>query len=90
MDITVIDFYADWCQPCKSFAPILNKVVEDRGLQLKKINVDDDKDGLSADYKIRSIPTVVVVKNNGEKDVEVVRFTGTKSEGELNSFFDSI
>ena len=90
MNIRIIDFYADWCQPCKSLAPVLNKVTEERGLELTKVNVDDDKDGLSAEYKIRSVPTVVVLKSENGNDVEITRFSGTKSESELNSIFNNL
>jgi len=82
----IYDFYADWCGPCKSLAPILESVAKERNIELKKINVDEDPDGLSVDYKIRSVPTIVVVENK----VEIGRFSGTKSKEDLNKFFDNL
>lgn len=82
----IYDFYADWCGPCKSLAPILESVAKERNIELKKINVDEDPDGLSVNYKIRSVPTIVVVENK----VEIGRFSGTKSKEDLNKFFDNL
>ena len=83
----VLDFYADWCNPCKALAPVLDKVLEEKKLNLVKINVEEDTDDLSAKYNVRNIPTVVVVDDN---DVEVKRFSGTKTEIDLNKFFDEL
>ena len=83
----VLDFYADWCNPCKALAPVLDKVLEENKLNLVKINVEEDTDDLSAKYNVRNIPTVVVVDDN---DVEIKRFSGTKTETDLNKFFDDI
>ena len=83
----VLDFYADWCNPCKALAPVLDKVLEEKKLNLVKINVEEDTDDLSAKYNVRNIPTVIVVDDN---DVEVKRFSGTKTETDLNKFFDEL
>ena len=60
----LIDFYADWCQPCKMVSPILKQVKDHLGDQVKivKINVDNNP-AISAKYNIRSIPTLVLFKN---------------------------
>lgn len=85
--MTVYDFWAPWCGPCKSFAPILDKVAEKRNLQLVKVNTEDDTENIAKMHKIRSIPTVVVTDDEGN---EIGRFVGTKSENDLNEFFDNI
>ena len=81
----VLDFYADWCNPCKALAPVLDKVIKENKLNLTKINIEEDMDDLSIKYNVRNIPTVVVVDDN---DVEVKRFSGTKTEGDLREFFN--
>jgi len=60
----LIDFYADWCQPCKMVSPILKQVKVQLGDNVKiiKINVNTNA-GLSAKYNIRSIPTLLLFKN---------------------------
>lgn len=59
----LVDFYADWCQPCKMVTPILEQVKRDLGEKVKiiKINVDKNQ-ALSAKYGIRSIPTLMLFK----------------------------
>lgn len=60
----LIDFYADWCGPCKMMAPILKQVKEDLGERVSIIKIDVDKNqGLSAKYKVRGVPTLMLFKN---------------------------
>lgn len=60
----LIDFYADWCQPCKMVTPILQNVKKELGDKVKiiKINVDSNPE-ISAKYGIKSIPTLMLFKN---------------------------
>lgn len=60
----LVDFYADWCQPCKMVAPILANVKKELGDQVRiiKINVDKNQE-VAAKYGIRSIPTLMLFKN---------------------------
>lgn len=60
----LIDFYADWCGPCKMMSPIIDKVEEEMGDSIKvgKINVDEEHD-LAIKYEIMSIPTIVIIKD---------------------------
>ena len=62
----MVDFWADWCGPCKMLAPILSEIAEEYDGKIKvcKVNVDDEVE-LSLKYRIVSIPTVLVF-NNGE------------------------
>ena len=61
--IMLVDFWAEWCAPCRMVAPVLEELVtESEGtLTLTKVNVDDSP-GLAARYGIRSIPTILFVK----------------------------
>ena len=60
----MVDFWADWCGPCKMIAPILSEIAEEYDGKIKvcKINVDDEGE-LSLKYRIVSIPTVLVFKD---------------------------
>ena len=62
----LIDFYADWCGPCKMLSPVVEKFAnENENIKVVKINVDDEQD-LAIKYGVMSIPTLVVIKNGQE------------------------
>ena len=59
----LIDFYADWCGPCKMLAPTIEAIAQDHPeLTICKVNVDDDVD-LAIKYGIESIPTIIVTRS---------------------------
>jgi len=63
----IIDFYADWCGPCKMVAPILNDIAHDYAGKIVIYKVDTDKENeLSAKFGISSIPTLLFVPKNGQ------------------------
>ena len=64
----LIDFYADWCGPCKMVSPIIAEIgQENKNIKVVKINIDDEKEKeLTKKYKQTSIPTLVVIKNGKE------------------------
>lgn len=83
--IEVIKFSSTWCQPCKTYDPIFDKVKNSiNNVSFTKIDVDVDSE-LTVKYDIRSVPTTVILKN-GE---EISRFSGVKSESQLMSFIKS-
>ena len=61
---TIVDFYADWCGPCKMMSPVIDKIAEENAEKIKvgKVNVDENQ-GLAMKYNIMSIPTILIFKN---------------------------
>jgi len=61
-EIVIIDFWAEWCGPCKQYGPIFERVAENTpGVLFAKINTDEQQ-SLAAQFHIRSIPTTVIMK----------------------------
>ncbi len=76
--IAIVDFWAEWCMPCKMMAPILNDVANEApdGVKICKLNVDHAKQ-TATKYNVRSIPTMIVFKNGKE----MKRIVGVKQKG---------
>ncbi|MEE6210979.1 thioredoxin [Salarchaeum sp. III] len=85
MTVTLKDFYADWCGPCKTQDPILEELEEEWGerVQFEKIDVDDAQD-VANEYQVRSIPTIVVENDDGI----VERFVGVTQAEKLEAAFE--
>ena len=75
----LIDFYADWCGPCKMFSPVVEAVAnENEDIKVVKVNVDNAQD-LAIQYQVMSIPTVVIIKDGKE----INRNVGMVSKSQL-------
>ncbi len=69
--LVVVDFGANWCGPCKSLLPILDEVVtEDPNKKIVKVDIDEQEE-LAREYKIMSVPTLLVFKNGEIVDKSV-------------------
>ena len=76
----VVDFWAEWCGPCKMIAPILDEIATEQEGKLKiaKLNVDDNPD-VARRFDVMSIPTLIVFQNGEAKK----RLVGAKGKGQL-------
>lgn len=87
-NLILLDFWADWCGPCKQFAPVLDKVVADyaaKGVKLVKIDVDVDK-VIAAQFRVQSIPTLYAFYQGQP----VADLTNYRSEGQLKRILDQL
>jgi thioredoxin 1 len=76
----LIDFWAEWCGPCKMIAPILEEIAAENGAKIRiaKLNVDDAPD-VARRHQVMSIPTLIVFDNGAETK----RLVGAKGKGQL-------
>lgn len=82
--IALVDFYADWCGPCRMLAPVIEEIAGERpDLAVAKVNVDGAPE-LAREFGIVSIPTVIIFKD-GEP---VKRITGVRPKAQLLSLID--
>ena len=76
----VVDYWAEWCGPCKMLTPIFEKVAESMKAKIKFLKVDVDKNQqLATEHGIRGIPCMIIFKDGEEKD----RIVGVVSEAQL-------
>ncbi len=82
----LLDFWAEWCGPCKMIGPILEELSTEYGdrIQIAKMNVDENQ-GIPAQFNIRGIPTLILFKNGTVADQKV----GALARSQLEAFIDS-
>jgi thioredoxin 1 len=61
-DLILVDFWAEWCGPCKRLSPILDEIADERGLLIGKLNVDENPQKME-EFSVHSIPTMVLFKS---------------------------
>ncbi len=76
----LVDFWASWCGPCKMLSPVIDEIANEVGPNVKicKINVDEERD-LAMEFKVRSIPTLMVIRDGKVVETSV----GVKSKTEI-------
>ena len=87
-NLVIVDFWAEWCGPCKQLGPVIEKVCADyapKGVKLVKIDVDKDK-FIAAQFQIRSIPTVYAIFQGQP----VADLTNARTESQLARMFDQL
>jgi thioredoxin 1 len=80
----VIKFYADWCGPCKIYGPTFDRVKQDLQdiIEFKEVNVEQDEENLSGEYKVKGIPMTILLENGEVKKSQ----SGRMGEIELREF----
>ena len=77
----VVDFWAEWCGPCKQIAPALEEISEEHpGVTIAKLNIDENQE-LAARYGVRSIPTLIAFKGGEPADMKVGAVPKSSLEG---------
>ncbi len=84
--LVLVDFWAEWCGPCKMLGPILHDITEEvENVTVLKINVDEgDNSALSAQFGVRGIPTVIIFKDGEQVD----KFIGLKQKSDIMSIIE--
>ena len=81
--LTMVDFHASWCGPCRTLTPIIERVSEEKNVKLLKVDADESKD-IASSFGVRGIPTVIFFKDGQEVD----RIVGLKQATAYNEIIE--
>lgn len=83
----MVDFYADWCGPCKMMSPVIEQLAQeyDGKLNIYKLNVDDARE-IAGEYGISSIPTVIIFKDGQKVDQFIGALPKSQIEGYIKKY----
>jgi thioredoxin 1 len=81
--LTMVDFHASWCGPCRTLGPIIERVSEEKNVKLLKVDADESKD-VASSFGVRGIPTVIFFKDGQEVD----RIVGLKQATAYNEIIE--
>lgn len=82
-DLVMVDFYADWCGPCRTLGPMIERISEEKKVKLLKVDADEAKD-IASSFSVRGIPTVIFFKDGQEVD----RVVGLKQATTYNEIIE--
>ena len=85
--VTLVDFWAEWCGPCKMMNPVLEEIATeyDGKVTVGKVNVDNESE-LAVKYNVSSIPTLLLIKDGEVQN----QFVGVTSKGDLKKAIDAV
>jgi thioredoxin 1 len=83
-EFVVVDFYADWCGPCRVITPFLEEISDEKQVEIVKVNIDESPN-IASGYNVMSIPTLIIFKNGEKVSVNV----GAASKARITDWIES-